>query len=103
VIVRINKKTVTLANLINKYRNMKENRLGTKSFLDLQLNEKEKEVLKRILSRLKIRNDKEMQSFFSLQDGKFERGVIESEIRRINTTDGDSLRLFKKTIHESLK
>jgi len=100
--VRINKETVTIANLINKYRNMKENRNGTKSFLDLQMNENEKEVLKRILSRLKIRNDKEMQNFFSLQDGKFERGVIESEIRRINTTDGDSLRLSKKTIHESL-
>jgi len=101
VIVRINKETVTLANLINKYRNMKENRNGIKSFLDLQMNENEKEVLKRILSRLKIKNDKETQNFFSLQDGKFERGVKESEIRRISTTDGDSLRLSKKTIHES--
>ena len=37
VVVRVNKDTVILANLINKYRNMTEKRNGIKSFFDLKM------------------------------------------------------------------
>ena len=108
---RGNKKTTIIvnddvnvfANIINRFREMQANKAREVAYTEVKLTEKDKEVLRIVLQKLRLSKNREVQDFFNLQAGRTVKGFKEADLKRISLTSGDVLRLLKPHVEKSLR
>jgi hypothetical protein len=102
-IVMVNEDVAAFANIINRFRELQANKVREVDHKELGLNDKDKEVLRIVLMRLRLTTNQDVQEIFNLQAGRTSKGYKASDVKRISLTSGDVLRMLKPRVEKTLR
>ena len=102
-IMKVGEDVATFMSIIKRYRDFQGREKKNKRYQDLPLSDWEKMILRVVLLHLKIKDNKEVQTFFNLQVGRYDKGISEDDISRIKITSGEVIRLLDNQVRDNLE
>ena len=102
-IKKVGEDVATFMSIIKRYREFQGREKKNKRYQDLPLSDWEKMILRVVLLHLKIKDNREVQIFFNLQVGRYDKGISEEDISMIKITSGEVIRLLDNQVRDNLE